>query len=74
MPRSLSRREILKASSALALTLPALPVRAAAPPAETVTPALIEAAKKEAKVVYYTSIDLTVAERIAKMISGDQKG
>ena len=31
-----------------------------------ITPALIEAAKKEGKVVYYTSIDLPLAERIAK--------
>jgi iron(III) transport system substrate-binding protein len=31
-----------------------------------VTPALIAAAKKEGKVVYYTSIDLPLAEKIAK--------
>jgi len=74
MPRSLSRREILKASSALALTLPALPVRAAAPPAEAVTPQLIEAAKKEAKVVYYTSIDLALAEKIAKAFEAKYPG
>ena len=35
---------------------------AAAPPAEPVTPALIEAAKKEGKVAYYTAMDLPVAE------------
>ena len=38
----------------------------AAPPAETVTPALIEAAKKEGKVTYYTAMDLSVAEPMAK--------
>ena len=41
-------------------------VLAAAPPATAITPQLIEAAKKEGKVVYYTSIDLPIAEKIAK--------
>jgi iron(III) transport system substrate-binding protein len=66
MARRLSRRDVLKASGALALTLPAASVRAAAPPASAITPALIEAAKKEGKAVWYTSIDLAAAERIAK--------
>jgi iron(III) transport system substrate-binding protein len=63
-----SRRDVLKGSSVLAagaLVMPAK-VLAAAPPATAITPQLIEAAKKEGKVVYYTSIDLPVAERIAK--------
>ena len=41
-------------------------VLAAAPPASAITPALIEAAKKEGKVVWYTSVDLPLAEKIAK--------
>jgi len=61
-----TRRDVLKASGALAATVDAAPLRAAAPPAEPITPALIEAAKKEGKVVWYTSIDLAAAERIAK--------
>jgi iron(III) transport system substrate-binding protein len=61
-----SRRDLLKGSSALALSLAATRVQAAAPPASAITPALIEAAKKEGKVVYYTSIDLPLAEKIAK--------
>jgi iron(III) transport system substrate-binding protein len=61
-----SRREVLKGSTALALaTVFASPARAEAPPAEAITPQLIEAAKKEGKVVWYTSIDLAVAERIS---------
>src|ERR1700761_5314459 len=61
-----SRRDVLKGTTALALgTVFAAPARAAAPPAEAITPALIEAAKKEGKVVWYTSIDLGVAEKIA---------
>src|SRR5438874_4407075 len=66
MPRTFSRRDLLMGASALALTVPATPTRAQAPAASAITPQLIEAARKEAKVVYYTSIDLAVAERIAK--------
>jgi iron(III) transport system substrate-binding protein len=65
-----SRRDILKGSlkgsTALALgAVFAVPARAEAPPAEAITPQLIDAAKKEGKVVWYTAIDLTVAEKIA---------
>ena len=63
-----SRRDILQGSTAVAIGAFASPakVMAAAPPATAITPQLIEAAKKEGKVVYYTSIDLPVAEKIAK--------
>jgi iron(III) transport system substrate-binding protein len=61
-----SRRDILKGSTALAAGAFATSVRAAAPPAAPVTPALIDAAKKEGKVVWYTSLDLPAAERVAK--------
>src|ERR671936_345292 len=64
--KKVSRRGVLKGSTALGLTVLASPIRAAAPPAEAITPALIEAAKKEGKVVWYTSIALSAAERIAK--------
>ena len=47
---------------------------AAAPPASAVTPELIEAAKKEGKVVYYTSIDLPLAEKIAKSFEAKYPG
>jgi iron(III) transport system substrate-binding protein len=64
--KKLSRRDLLKGSTALALgTVFATSVRADAPPAESITPQLIEAAKKEGKVVWYTSIDLSVSERIS---------
>src|SRR6201992_3349695 len=66
MKRKINRRDVLKASTALALgSMFASRVVAAAPPAEAITPQLIEAAKKEGKVVWYTSIDLSVAEKIA---------
>jgi iron(III) transport system substrate-binding protein len=70
-----SRREIVKGSGALVATaIFAEPIRAAAPAAEPVTPALIEAAKKEGKVVYYTSIDLPLAEKIAKAFEAKYSG
>ncbi len=62
----ISRRELLRASGAAAASGLFASVASAAPPASAVTPQLIEAAKKEGKIVYYTSIDLPVAERIAK--------
>src|SRR3978361_587051 len=67
--KKLSRRDVLRgslrASAALAFgTVFASPSRAQAPPAEAITPQLIEAAKKEGKVVWYTSIDLAVSEKI----------
>jgi iron(III) transport system substrate-binding protein len=62
---TITRRTLIQ-SAALAGSALATRVLSAAPAAEAVTPALIEAAKKEGKVVYYTSIDLAVAEKIAK--------
>jgi iron(III) transport system substrate-binding protein len=72
--RKPSRRDILKGVSAAGLTVFASPIRAAAPPAEPITPALIEAAKREGKVVWYTSIDLSAAERVAKSFEAKYPG
>ncbi len=64
--KNISRREVLKGTTALALgAMFTSRVLAQAPPAETITPQLIEAAKKDGKVVWYTSIDLSVSEKIA---------
>jgi iron(III) transport system substrate-binding protein len=65
--QAFSRRDVLKGSTALAIgTVFAEPVRAAAPPAEAITPALIEAAKKEGKCTFYTAMDLQFAEKLGK--------
>ena len=65
--QTLSRRDVLKGSAALAIgAVFAEPVRAAAPPAEAITPALIEAAKKEGKCTFYTAMDLQFAEKLGK--------
>ena len=47
---------------------------AAAPPPAPITPQLIEAAKKEGKVVWYTSVDLPLAEKIAKTFEAKYPG
>ena len=74
MPRSPSRRAVLNGAIALGASAFATRVLAAAPPAEPVTPALIEAAKKEGKVVWYTSVDLPLAEKIAKAFEAKYDG
>jgi iron(III) transport system substrate-binding protein len=72
--RNISRRTILKASGIAAVSAFASPLRAAAPEPTAVTPTLIEAARKEGKVVYYTSIDLPVAEPIGKAFEAKYPG
>jgi iron(III) transport system substrate-binding protein len=71
----ISRRNVLIGSSALAVGCAfSTQVLSAAPPASAVTPALIEAAKKEGKVVWYTSVDLPLAEKIAKAFEAKYPG
>jgi iron(III) transport system substrate-binding protein len=71
----LSRRNMLKGTGALlaGVTFSAR-VMAEAPAAEPITPDLIEAAKKEGQVIYYTSIDLPVAEKLAKAFEAKYPG
>src|SRR5688572_9130049 len=71
-----SRRKVLQATSALAAAtaLPSTRVLSAAPPASAVTPQLIEAAKKEGKVIWYTSVDLPLAEKVAKSFEAKYPG
>jgi iron(III) transport system substrate-binding protein len=60
-----SRRTILKSAAAMSLVY-ATPLRAAAPPAQAITPALVAAATKEGQVTWYTSADLQLAEKVGK--------
>jgi len=69
---TLSRRTFLLASTAGAVCA-AMPA-GAAPAPTLVTPQLIEAAKKEGKVVWYTSVDLPVAERVGKAFEAKYPG
>src|ERR1043165_6895595 len=70
-----SRRDVLVGSSALVAGASfSTRVLSAAPPASAVTPQLIEAAKKEGKVVWYTSVDLKLSERIGKAFEAKYPG
>src|SRR4030088_3349848 len=73
--RKWTRRDVLKTSTAIAAgALFAQPVRAAAPPPASVTPALIKAARKEGKVSYYSALELNVAERLSKAFEAKYPG
>src|SRR5690349_15654161 len=75
MKHRISRRQLLKgAGVVVAGSALSTRVLAAAPPAEAVTQALIDAAKKEGQVVYYTSTDLPVAEKLAKAFEAKYSG
>jgi iron(III) transport system substrate-binding protein len=60
------RAAAVAAAMSAAMALLPGPAQAAPPQPSPVTPELIEAAKKEGKVVYYTAIDLKVAQNLAK--------
>src|SRR5919201_4828940 len=74
MKRKLSRRDLLKGFSALGLTAMSASVKAAAPEPTAITPALIEAAKKEGKVVLYSSMALPVGEKLGKAFEAAYPG
>ena len=63
--RRYSRRDILKASAALSVVC-AAPARAAAPEPTAISPALIDAARREGKVALYTALDIPLSQRLAK--------
>jgi len=73
--RKLSRRHVLAGGAATAglLAAPAK-VLSQAPAASPVTPALIEAAKKEGKVVWYAAMDLPVSQNVAKRFEAKYPG
>jgi iron(III) transport system substrate-binding protein len=73
MSRKLTRRGVLAGSAAIAAGSFSVQVRAA-PEAQKITPALIDAARKEGKVSWYTSVDLPVAEKIAKAFEAAYPG
>ena len=52
----------------------ASPVRAQAPEPAAITPALVEAAKKEGKVILYSSMDLPVGEKLGKAFEAAYPG
>ncbi len=70
-----SRRNVLSGVGAVALGATFPRVSVAAPPGSTaITPELLAAARKEGKVVWYTSVDLPVAEKIARAFEAKHAG
>jgi iron(III) transport system substrate-binding protein len=65
------RRSLVKATALLPF---GARVVSAAPAAEPVTPAMVEAARKEGTVTYYTAMDLSVAEPLAKAFEAKYPG
>src|SRR5215813_10391259 len=66
---AVTRRAALRGATAVASSLalqPAWRTLAANPEPQKITDALIAAAKKEGKLAFYTSVELPVAERVAK--------
>src|SRR5450631_1166094 len=74
MRKKLSRRDIVKGSAALGLTMFASPLKAAAPEPVAITAGLIEAALKEGKVILYSSMDLPVGEKLGKAFEAKYPG
>src|SRR5207237_6179129 len=73
---NVTRRRVVRGLAASSIALPLLErtAFAAAPLASKVTPDLLEAARKEGKVSWYTAVDLPVAERIAKAFEAKYPG
>jgi iron(III) transport system substrate-binding protein len=70
-----SRRQVLKGTTALAAASTfASPIRAQAPAAAAIDQKLLDAAKKEGKVVWYTAVDLPVAEKVARAFEAKYPG
>jgi iron(III) transport system substrate-binding protein len=71
----LSKRDMLNASASLA-AVAVFPsrLRATAPEPSPVTPALIEAARREGKVSFYSALELQVAERFGKLFEAKYPG
>jgi len=73
--KQVSRRTIVKRGLALgAATVFAQPLKAAAPPPSAVTPALVEAARKEGKATFYTALELNTSERLARAFEAKYPG
>jgi len=74
--RTITRRRLVQGIAATSFVSPLLgrAALAAAPAPTKVTPKLIQAARKEGKVSWYTSVDLPVAERVAKAFEAKYPG
>jgi iron(III) transport system substrate-binding protein len=74
MTRKLTRRHVLAGSTTALMASGFARSAQAAPEASSITPQLIEVAKKEGKVTWYTSVDLALAEKVAKAFEAKYPG
>src|SRR6201986_4337445 len=72
--RKFSRRGIIKGSAALGFAVFASPLKAAAPEPVAITPQLVEAARREGKVVLYSAMDLPVGEKLGNAFQAQFPG
>src|SRR5262245_27214468 len=73
MTKKLTKRDVRRGAGSLGFSAFAVRV-AAAPAAKAVTSALIETAKKEGRVSFYTAMDLEFAERLGKAFEAKYPG
>src|SRR5437016_2804819 len=69
----ISRRRLLEGATALAAGAFASPL-CAAPESGAITPDLVAAARQEGKVTWYTSVDLPLAEKMARTFEAKYAG
>src|ERR1700743_3894400 len=74
MRKTLTRRDVIKASAALGLSALSTRVLAQSPAPVAITPELVEAAKKEGKVILYSAMDLPVGEKLGKAFEAKYPG
>jgi iron(III) transport system substrate-binding protein len=73
--RGFSRRDMLKASTVLATGVVfAQPLTAAAPEPTPLSPAMIQAARKEGTLAFYTGMEIPVAEGLSKAFEAKYPG
>jgi iron(III) transport system substrate-binding protein len=75
MRQKLGRRDLLQGAAAVAAaSVFASPARAEAPAPVAITPALVETARKEGKMILYSSMDLPVGEKLGKAFESAYPG
>lgn len=72
--RGITRRGALKATALAAGAVFAAPLTVAAPAPSAVAPALIEAARREGRLSFYSALELPVAERFGRLFEAKYPG
>ncbi|TMJ04274.1 MAG: extracellular solute-binding protein [Alphaproteobacteria bacterium] len=73
MLRPFARRDVLKAAAGLA-TVYAAPAKAAPPPPTSTDAALVEAARRDGKVAFYSAFDINLSEKLARAFEAAYPG